>query len=227
MLGRCLLSTCTGISTVSSTVVLCSCIAVVPLQQSVVRATAAVQYYCTVLQQNSSTENEKLHRLVRHMPVRCVYQCRHPLWGGDGTCIVNSDPTADAACACDAGYVSRDGAGYPSCVPKVALVTGYAILGVSGLVTAAFLLLHAIRYRYLPQQNRSTRKAAIRIRALVSGRWVQRRRRKRIYAVCEPCPRSMLNIPYVQQYGPSHWGTGMKLAQASFLMRVTVYTSDT
>lgn len=107
------------------------------------------------------------------MSFGCVFQCRHPVWGGDGICITdgNSDPTVVAACSCDTGYISRDGAGYPSCVPKAALVTGYMILGVSGLLTAAFLLLHANGYRYLIVRHRSTRRAAIRIRALVSGRW--------------------------------------------------------
>ena len=109
------------------------------------------------------------------MPIGCVFHCKHPLWGGDGICITDdSDPTVDAACSCGAGYISRDSAGYPSCVPKVVLVTGYTILGVSGMVTAAFLLVHANRYRYLSPQNCSTMRATIRIRALVSGRWVRR-----------------------------------------------------
>ena len=108
------------------------------------------------------------------MPSECVFSCRHPLWGGDGICITDSDSTVDAACSCGAGFISRNGAGYPSCVPKVALVTGYTILGVSGLLTTAFSLLHANRYRYLSHQHRSARKAGIRIRALVSGRWVRK-----------------------------------------------------
>lgn len=107
------------------------------------------------------------------MSAGCSFHCRHPLWGGDGICIADdSDPTADAACSCGAGFSSRDGAGYPSCVPKVALVAGYTILAVSGLLTAAFLLLHVNRHRYLPPQHRSTRRAVFQIRALVSSRWV-------------------------------------------------------
>lgn len=115
------------------------------------------------------------------MPIGCVFSCRHPLWGGDGICITDdtdsgSDPTVDGICSCGDGFISRDGAGYPGCVPKAALVTGYTILGVWGLLTTAFLLWHANRYRYLSGQCRGTRRAGIRIRALVSGRWVRRTR---------------------------------------------------
>ena len=116
------------------------------------------------------------------MTIGCVFNCRHPLWGGDGICITDdSDPTVDAACSCGAGFITRDGAGFPSCVPKVALVAGYAILGASGLLTTAFLLLHANQYRYLSHQFRSARRATIRIRALVSGRWVRKN------AACTSC----------------------------------------
>lgn len=120
--------------------------------------------------------------VLRGMTIMCVFSCRHPLWGGDGICITDdSDPTVDATCSCGAGYMSRDAAGFPSCVPKVALVAGYAILGVSGLLAAVFLSFHANQYRYLLHQFRHTRRATIRIRALVSGRWVRRN------AACTSC----------------------------------------
>lgn len=104
------------------------------------------------------------------MPLRCVFDCRHPLWGGDGICINSDDPTVDATCSCGAGFSSRDGAGYPNCVPRAALVTFYTILAVSALMTTAFLLSHAYQYRYLSYRCRSTRRASIRIQVLVSGR---------------------------------------------------------
>ena len=133
------------------------------------------------------------------MAVGCVFSCRHPLWGGDGICITDdgdSDPTVDAACSCGAGFSSRDGAGFPSCVPKLALVSGYTIFGISGLLTTGFLLLHANRYRYLAQQCRSTRRVAVRIRALVSGRWVRRTRES------THCPRTWHCSLYAHRVHP-------------------------
>lgn len=48
----------------------------------------------------------------------CVYSCRHPLWGGEGTCITGDDSSVDDRCECDDGFVTRDSFGSPSCVSK-------------------------------------------------------------------------------------------------------------
>lgn len=51
------------------------------------------------------------------MSGECVFDCRHPLWGGAGECIAAGDPTIGDLCGCDASYASRDSFGNPSCVP--------------------------------------------------------------------------------------------------------------
>ena len=48
----------------------------------------------------------------------CVYSCRHPLWGGEGTCITDDDATGGDRCECDEGFASCDSFGSPSCVSE-------------------------------------------------------------------------------------------------------------
>lgn len=104
------------------------------------------------------------------MPRPCIYECRHPLWGGSGTCVKSTDPTVDEACRCDVGFASFDSLGYPSCVPKTALVAGYLTLAVTGAVVTMFIAWQAGRHRHLPTLSRTTRRAAIIGRLYASSR---------------------------------------------------------
>lgn len=69
------------------------------------------------------------HKSAVRMWNNCVHECRHPLWGGAGTCH-NSSGGGDtpAFCECDAGYASRDAWGNASCVPRLVLVSFYIAL---------------------------------------------------------------------------------------------------
>lgn len=104
------------------------------------------------------------------MPRDCVFDCRHPLWGGDGVCVYDDDATADAVCLCDAGFVSRNTIGYPSCVPERTLVTCYLVVAAAGGAITLFLLWHATQYLRLPSSTRSTRKVVLRLGVILSGR---------------------------------------------------------
>lgn len=103
------------------------------------------------------------------MSYKCLFDCRHPLWGGTGICI-EDDLTIVGRCSCDTGYSTRDAAGYPSCVPKRVLVVLYLVLGLSGLLSAALNLWHASLYRHLSMQFQAARRATIRMRVLMAGR---------------------------------------------------------
>ena len=68
-----------------------------------------------------------------------VYDCRHPLWGGQGACTQSASRGAAAYCECDSGYASTDALGQASCVPKLALVTGYTLVAFVGAVATVYL----------------------------------------------------------------------------------------
>lgn len=76
----------------------------------------------------------------------CVYACRHPLWGGAGTCVVDETAEHRAACLCTAGFSDVDSMDNPSCVPKLALLIGYLAVAITGTATCAFLVVSAYRH---------------------------------------------------------------------------------
>lgn len=99
----------------------------------------------------------------------CVHECRHPLWGGAGTCH-NSSGGGDtpAFCECDAGYASRDAWGNASCVPRLVLVSFYIALATSSVLAAVLVVWDLNRHRRLPVRYQVARKMVIRTRALQS-----------------------------------------------------------
>eukprot|EP00953_Heterococcus_sp_UTEX-ZZ885_P007398 4485-Heterococcus_DN1.PRE.2 len=44
----------------------------------------------------------------------CVYNCRHPLYGGNGSCVVVNK---ESVCLCPPGYTAHNDLQLPSCVP--------------------------------------------------------------------------------------------------------------
>ncbi len=100
--------------------------------------------------------------------VMCVHDCIHPWWGGAGAC--REEDAQASVCLCDAGYVSRDAIGNPSCVPRRALFTTYLVLAVASALASLLLGRHMLLYRSLPAQCQYARKTAIRMRVLASCR---------------------------------------------------------
>lgn len=86
----------------------------------------------------------------------CVYECRHPLWGGSGTCTNDNGPT----CSCDAGYAVVDALGFPSCVRALNII--YWALTVAAAAMVVFILWHAEKDRHLAAATRATRRAKLR-----------------------------------------------------------------
>lgn len=105
------------------------------------------------------------------MPSDCIYDCRHPLWGGKGFCTEDHDSTGagDETCSCSVGFVSRNSIGNPSCVPKRVLVVTYSVLAAMTATVTVLLVWNALQYRHLPARKR-TRKAMLRLRVILSGR---------------------------------------------------------
>ncbi|CAM9585715.1 unnamed protein product, partial [Ectocarpus sp. 12 AP-2014] len=99
--------------------------------------------------------------------LECVYECRHPLWGGAGNCSEQTSLTG-YECSCDAGYSSIDSFGNASCVSKGALVAWYTLVAVCGGMTVGFLLWAAVRQRRLPEQAQVGRRAVLRMRLIRS-----------------------------------------------------------
>lgn len=91
----------------------------------------------------------------------CVYECRHPLWGGSGTCTNDDEPT----CLCDAGYAVMDALGVPSCVRALSKV--YWALTVAAAAMVVFILWHAEKDRHLSTATRATRRAKLRKRVVI------------------------------------------------------------
>ncbi|CAM9577418.1 unnamed protein product [Ectocarpus fasciculatus] len=99
----------------------------------------------------------------------CIYSCRHPLWGGTGTCS-EQDGLIGYKCSCDGdGFVSTDSFGNPSCVLRVALVAAYIVVAVCGSSAVGFLAWNALKQRRLPGAARATRRAALRLRLIGSA----------------------------------------------------------
>ncbi|CAN0030875.1 unnamed protein product [Ectocarpus sp. 6 AP-2014] len=86
----------------------------------------------------------------------CVYECRHPLWGGSGTCTNDDEPT----CLCDAGYAVMDALGFPSCVRALSKI--YWALSVAVAAMVVFILWHAEKDCHLSAATRATRRAKLR-----------------------------------------------------------------
>ncbi|CAM9548282.1 unnamed protein product [Ectocarpus sp. 12 AP-2014] len=91
----------------------------------------------------------------------CVYECRHPLWGGSGTCTNGDEPT----CLCDAGYAVMDALGFPSCVRALSKV--YWALTVAAAAMVVFIFWHAEKDRHLSTATRATRRAKLRKRVVI------------------------------------------------------------
>ncbi|CBN79638.1 expressed unknown protein [Ectocarpus siliculosus] len=99
----------------------------------------------------------------------CLYSCRHPLWGGTGTCS-EQDDLIGYECSCDDdGFTSMDSFGNPSCVLRRALVAGYIIIAVCGSSTVGFLAWNALKQSHLPRTAQATRRAMLRLRLIWSA----------------------------------------------------------
>ncbi|CAN0365912.1 unnamed protein product [Ectocarpus sp. 12 AP-2014] len=99
--------------------------------------------------------------------LECVYECRHPLWGGAGNCSQQNSLTG-YECSCDASYSSIDSFGNASCVSKRALVAWYTLVAVCGGMTVGFLLWAAVKQQRLPEQAQVGRRAVLRMRLICS-----------------------------------------------------------
>ncbi len=107
------------------------------------------------------------------MSSSCVHDCRHPLWGGTGTCH-NGVGDTSAICECDPGYATRDAWGNASCVPRVVLVSAYVFLASVSVLAGALMLWDINTHRRLPARYQISRKRVIRTRALLSSRYERR-----------------------------------------------------
>lgn len=108
----------------------------------------------------------------------CVSSCQHPLWGGDGVCVENDEGDGldrhvgeeEYFCSCDAGFVSRDSYGTPSCVREWPQLLIYATAVAVHIAGAFFLAWHIVQHCNLPDQARTSRRATIRLRLTISTR---------------------------------------------------------
>lgn len=102
--------------------------------------------------------------------MKCIYGCRHPLWGGAGACV-DQESGIGEICLCEDGFASRDSFGNPSCVaPRVLLACYYSIAAV-GTILTAFLTWDVKQHRQLPQRVQASRRMAARLRLTVASRW--------------------------------------------------------
>ena len=99
----------------------------------------------------------------------CVYDCRHPWWGGEGICSRQGNPANDT-CSCDEGYLSEDADGNTACVHRRALVGMYALVAVYAFGASSFLLWQAMEHRKLPVVVQHGRKAGSHKRLIVASR---------------------------------------------------------
>ncbi|CAM9147018.1 unnamed protein product [Ectocarpus sp. 6 AP-2014] len=100
---------------------------------------------------------------------RCVFECRHPLWGGSGRCIPAEDRSADDACECDVGFASRDSFGNPSCVPKQVLVSCYLSVAVVAAIACVLCLWHLVQHSNMSAAAKATRRSVSRRRLIASS----------------------------------------------------------
>ncbi|CAM9755310.1 unnamed protein product [Ectocarpus sp. 6 AP-2014] len=99
----------------------------------------------------------------------CMHSCRHPLWGGTGTCS-EQDDLIGYKCSCDDdGFASMDSFGNPSCVLRRALVAAYIVVAVCGSSTVVFLTWNALKQSHLPKTAQATRRAVLRLRLIWSA----------------------------------------------------------
>lgn len=101
----------------------------------------------------------------------CVYGCRHPWWGGHGTCSSHAE-SIKSTCLCDEGYISEDSDGNPACVPKAALVGIYAAVAVVSFGASCFLLWQAQEQRRRPTCIQLGKRAVLRLRVIMATRFV-------------------------------------------------------
>lgn len=104
----------------------------------------------------------------------CVYDCRHPLWGGSGVCVTNDTQAGNSeACSCDAGFVTTDFFDKPSCVPERVLTVHYLAIATVGILSTGISIWHISQHQRMTESNKATRKAMLRLRGLLSTRYVQ------------------------------------------------------
>ena len=99
----------------------------------------------------------------------CVYECRHPFWGGQGNCSGQADPI-DYTCSCDPGYLDTDSDGNASCVRESALLAVFIAVAVISYAASGYLLYQAREQRRLPTSTQLGRKAVLRLRVVVASR---------------------------------------------------------
>ncbi len=94
--------------------------------------------------------------------MECVYSCRHPLWGGLGSCLEHH-PVLGTTCFCDDdGHFSPvDSLGNPSCVLKSALMALFLTTAAIELSLTAILAWDLWRHCNLPLSSRHGKRAAI------------------------------------------------------------------
>ena len=95
----------------------------------------------------------------------CPYACVHPLWGGEGVCV------EETHCECSAGFIDSDALGNPGCVPRDVLLAGYILVAVVGMVSSLFLIWHTLQHRHLPLSVRTSHRALLRQRLILSAGW--------------------------------------------------------
>lgn len=123
------------------------------------------------LQGSKNESRVEIASLQPMEPSTCIFNCRHPVWGGEGACSV--DQHGAPVCLCDAGFASRDALGHANCVPFQALVSGYLVLAALSLLTLALLGHHLAGYRHVSDDARRSRRTAARLGALLCGWWVR------------------------------------------------------
>lgn len=107
-----------------------------------------------------------------HGPRMCVYACRHPLWGGAGTCVADETAEQRAWCSCTAGFSDVDSMDNPSCVPKLALLIGYLAVTITGTATFAFLVASAYRHCARRASVYESSKAVTKLRLILLSRYL-------------------------------------------------------
>lgn len=100
----------------------------------------------------------------------CVYDCRHPLWGGEGACIIDDDAAVDETCLCDVGFATVDALGNPSCVRKGPVFMAYLAVTIVGLAMISFSAWHVLQDRRLSTLDRGSRRFKLRRRLMISTR---------------------------------------------------------
>lgn len=113
--------------------------------------------YCRQL--HSDTHPHSAPMLTSGSGIECIYSCRHPLWGGSGSC--ENDLVLGTTCACDddGRFSSKDSFGNPSCVLKSVLMTIFLAVAAYELSLTAVLAWNLRRHRSLPLSARHGKRA--------------------------------------------------------------------